>query len=132
MQIAPVIRQKSTDWVLQFINIVFLLLLYFMVNGSIIERQRTEIELPLSVVESASNPPQDAVYIDRRGDLYFHDAKITVARLAGQLATNSVDHTITIVADKLLPAATLIAAMESLRRAGFPRLSVVTLRQPGK
>jgi biopolymer transport protein ExbD len=130
MRIAPTIRQKSTDWVLQFINIVFLLLLYFLVNGAIIEPQRQDIELPLSIVESSGQPPYDAVYINRVGELYFHETKTTIAALAQQLATGPVKRNITLVTDRQLPATTLIAVMDTLRRSGLPHMSVVTTRRP--
>jgi biopolymer transport protein ExbD len=132
MHIAPTIRQKSTDWVLQFINIVFLLLLYFLVNGAIIEQQRSDIELPLSIIESSGQPPHDAVYINRAGDLYFHDVKISVATLAQQLATGPANRNITLVTDRQLPAVALIAMMDKLRQSGLPHMSVVTLNKPGK
>jgi hypothetical protein len=35
MKLRTVTHNKSTDWVLQFINIVFLLLLYFIITGTV-------------------------------------------------------------------------------------------------
>ena len=81
MQIKAVIRQRSTDWVLQFINIVFLMLLYFLVNGTVAQAPQSNIHLPLAVKSNAGLPPQNALYVDVTGKLYFQGQQVSASAL---------------------------------------------------
>ena len=49
MRIAAPPKKTSAEWVLQLINIVFLLLLFFVTNGTISNIQDVSIELPSTV-----------------------------------------------------------------------------------
>jgi biopolymer transport protein ExbD len=126
MRIPATIRHRSTDWVLQFINIVFLLLLYFLVNGTIAESQRPDIALPVSVERQAGQPPHDAVYVGRAGDISFRGASVSPEQLAE--AVRGRTHT-TVVADKALGARQLVKILDDLRQAGAGQMVLVTANQ---
>jgi biopolymer transport protein ExbD len=129
MRIPAMVRHKSTDWVLQFINIVFLLLLYFLVNGTIAESIRPDIALPVSLSDVPGSPPHDAVYVNADGSFSFRGKvaapdTITAAFGKGKPAT--------VVADKSLNARKLVSQLELLRKAGIGQLTLLTMNRTGR
>ena len=129
MRIPRTTRSKSTDWVLQFINIVFLLLLYFLVNGSIVEMQQKGIELPVSLGSAEGLPPRDGIYIDRDGALFFRRKSATAEDIAKALGFGLHPYQAVVIADRQLPATRLITIVTKLREQGLARLQLVTLNQ---
>ena len=130
MRIAPVIPRKSNDWVLQFINIVFLILLFFMVNGVIAPSPQPDILPPIAVYSDAASPPQNALYIDQGGQLSFAGRELTVAEfveLLGQ-ARDGKDGPQAIVADRRLSAMFLINLLSELQSKGLPVPPLMTLK----
>jgi biopolymer transport protein ExbD len=131
MRIPSTKRQPSSDWVLQFINIVFLILLFFMVNGTIASAPRPDIDPPIAVFSEASNPPQNAVYIDRNGRMSFNGQSLNMVELervltepvAGGAAPSAI------VADRRLAAATLVALLSDLQAKGIAVLPLITLKE---
>jgi biopolymer transport protein ExbD len=126
MKIFAPIRQRSTDWVLQFINIVFLLLLYFLVNGSIVEQQQRDIELPMSREPHSGPPPHRALYIDSVGKLSIGGKNLSLDEVTSLLSRMESGATLTVVADRRLSAAALIATLDQLKQSGQSSFSIIT------
>ena len=128
MQIKAVIRQRSTDWVLQFINIVFLMLLYFLVNGTVAQTPQSNIHLPLAAQSNAGLPPHNALYVDLTGKLFFQGQRVSASALPQRLPVADANPVIIVAADKRLPAAQLLKLLAELRGWGFSRLSVLAVK----
>jgi biopolymer transport protein ExbD len=128
MRIPARVRQRSTDWVLQFINIVFLLLLYFLVNGTISESIRPDIILPMSINTLSGTPPHNAVYADKTGELMFKGAVATPVVIIAALGRG---RPVTIVADKTLAARSLLDILDMIRKAGGGEMTLVTTTRKG-
>ena len=130
MRIPARIRQQSTDWVLQFINIVFLLLLYFIVNGSIVEQQRLQVELPVTTSAQAGLPPRGAIYIDRNGAMSLAGEALALPDIAARLQANGGLGSVTVAADRLLPAASLLKVLDVLKSNGAGEMTIITITGP--
>ena len=130
MRIASVKPKKSSDWVLQFINIVFLILLFFMVNGVIAPPSQPGILPPLAIYSDAASPPRNALFIDLDGQLSFAGHHLSVAAFEDLLrqTRGSKDAPSAIVADRRLSATFLINILSGLQSKGLPALPLVTLR----
>ncbi len=124
MHIPSQTRTASGDWVLQFINIIFLILLFFIVNATIAAPPPPDIAPPISVVSEASQPPADALYVDRSGQLRLGGRAVTLASLA-EPGTNIPG---IIFVDRRLPAQKLIVLAADLKAMGVAKLSIVTVR----
>jgi biopolymer transport protein ExbD len=130
MIIPTVRRERPVDWVLQFINIVFLILLFFMVNGTIASQPRPDIFPPVAIYNEAANPPQNAVFIDRDGTVSYAGRPLTPVEFETLIASagESGDAQRVIVADRRLPASVLIGLLSTLQSKGLPVPPIVTLR----
>ena len=131
MRIPSTRRPPSSDWVLQFINIVFLILLFFMINGTIASVPRPDISPPIAVYTDASNPPQNAIYVDRNGHMTVNGQELNFQALAQLLldTRGRADAPQAIVADRRLAAATLVVLLSDLQDKGLPTLPLITLRE---
>ena len=117
--------KRSSDWVMQLINIVFLLLLYFLVNGTIAGQQEFAAEPPRTLLVTAASPPNDAVVIDEGGAITFRGKQATVETLASLLASE-VD--VKVVADRRLQALILVGILDRLHDRGVGNISLVTVQ----
>jgi biopolymer transport protein ExbD len=122
MRIPATPRVRSGDWVLQFINIIFLMLLFFMVNAVIVSPMPTGLSLPVAIHSDAASPPQNALFIAQDGQLSFAGRSLTSAE-AVQLFKQRGDAQNmprAIVADRRLSAVVLINLLSDLDRDGPP------------
>jgi biopolymer transport protein ExbD len=121
---------------LALINVVFLLLLFFVVTGTIVYQHDRSIDPPTSMLLNPGKAPVDAVYIDADGTLSFRGevqgaaeiARKLLADIEGEVARGAAARTIQVVADRRLRARTLLALVADLKDQGLHSLSVVTVR----
>lgn len=126
MRIPAQTRQQSSAWVLQFINIVFLILLFFLVGGTIAETPNQDILPPITLQNETSNPPHNALYIRANGDLVFNDQVLTMSQFLTLHAPTSQQ--LTIVADRRMPAHILLNTISVLRSLGIPDVVLITVK----
>lgn len=112
------------------IDVVFLLLIFFMISTTFIENPGLNIDLPDS---SAQQLKQDAkevqIYLAENGDIYYQREKTTLADLALQL--NSFDKsaakmTFLLMADKAALHGRVVQLMDIAKTAGFGKLAIAT------
>jgi biopolymer transport protein ExbD len=138
MRLARSKPRKKADWQLQLINIVFLLLLFFVANGTVSNIRATRIELPVSTAIEGTAPVGDAAYLDDSGALSFRGADLSPTEIArlwregdGQNPPRSMATPLQLLADRHLAARQLIGTLQEFRAAGFENIRLVTLRETG-
>ena len=106
------------DRIMPLINIVFLLLIFFLVAGAIREVEPMEVDPPRSLVEAESIALGETM-LDRNA---FDQA------IASAVAADP-DQPIRIVADRDVEAVKVISILETLRASGSSRVKLVTQMQ---
>lgn len=108
-------RHQSDDSLIPLINIVFLLLVFFMVAGQIRASAPAEIDLAQS---SASNgppsPPAMALHINVQGNIWLDGAPLTPEQLTTALNELEPGQSISLYADRQLKAEQLSQVLNSL------------------
>jgi biopolymer transport protein ExbD len=123
MRIPSEPRRERNEWVLQFINIIFLILLFFLVNATIQSPPPQNITPPVSIMSEVSAPPSGALFIDRNGAIFWENRQINLQELgAAELRPHAL------YADKALQARKLVAAISALRTIGIQGLPLITVR----
>ncbi|MEM7508383.1 MAG: biopolymer transporter ExbD [Pseudomonadota bacterium] len=114
--------------VLPLINIVFLLLIFFMVVGRLSASDPFEIIPPKSV--STGAPPNEAllVSIGPEGELALNGELLDEAALLQRLSEAESDE-LRIKSDGRADAAQVVAMIEQLRIAGFASVRMMTVPQ---
>jgi len=112
------------------IDVVFLLLIFFMISTTFIEKPGLKINLPES---SAQQIRQDSleiqVYLSANGDIYLKREKISLADLLYELnsygdRTNKM--TFLLMADRDALHGKVIQLMDAAKMAGFATLAIAT------
>ena len=133
MRIAAPPKKNSAEWVLQLINIVFLLLLFFIVNGTIASMQEPDILPPRGLVLGTSQPLGDAAYVDADGVVKFRGGAMSPEGirilLKREAAEGNIPSFLQIVAHRNLKAARLVTILQEFRNQGFENLSLITLHE---
>ncbi len=119
-------EKRPLESTVSLINIVFLMLIFFLVAGQLAPPQDPEVTL--SEAQAPSLPPPDALYVRSDGSLYFREQPVTAdAYLAERLEKNDTGaDRIELAADKELEAAQLLRHVAELYQAGAKRVVVVT------
>ncbi len=116
------------------IDVVFILLIFFMVSTTFVKDAQLELERPAA--QSATAAPSQAVRvsIDRSGDIYMGELPVRLWSLQGRvresLRTLS-ESTVLVVADRGIPAERLIEVVDQCRLAGAKNVGVITDQELG-
>lgn len=117
------------------IDIVFLLLIFFMVSTTFERQAALKIDLPEASVSSerpADEEEKLVLAIDREGRMFLNDRQLidsrpaTIAAALREAAGESRSQAILLRADALTPHHFVITAMDVSGRMGFTRLSMAT------
>jgi biopolymer transport protein ExbD len=121
-------RRGRADPLIALINVVFLLLIFLMVAGTIAPMLDREIELIDTRNPMASTPP-DAAVIRPDGSMTLNGAAITPEMYARTRLADG-ETALRIVPDRNLPAKALVELVATLRAAGASEIWIVTERVP--
>lgn len=113
------------------IDVVFLLLIFFMISTTFIERPGVTIDLPEGGSQQVATEKQEVeVYLTDDGDLYLQREATTLTELNNYLlglgAQKTKEMTFLLMADKSARHGWVIEVMEIARRNGFVRLAIAT------
>ena len=112
-------------------DIVFLLLIFFLLTSSFIIQSGIKVKLPTSHQEEIK--PRDTVIITLTADglYYFNERQTTLQELPAllqQTYRQNGDQVVELRADGAAEISQLIAAMDMAKIVGYERLSIVTER----
>ncbi|ACR12587.1 transport energizing protein, ExbD/TolR family protein [Teredinibacter turnerae T7901] len=113
-------RRSDSEGMIPLINIVFLLLIFFMVAGQMSWLSQLNLELPKSNSQQPVDASQPTLAQDAAGQLYFNGDSVSTEELAARLINAAATDTpINISMDKHLTAKELDVVLAQLRQAGI-------------
>lgn len=132
-------RQRTEDEGINLtplIDVVFLLLIFFMVSTTFTKRTQLTVDLPEAVGEQNSEPPRQIEILIAADGSYAVNDQVLVNNKAETLKTaiskvSEGDNKIPLVitADAKTPHEAVVQAMDAAGQLGFAHLSITT-RQP--
>ncbi|MFY8061382.1 MAG: ExbD/TolR family protein [Arenimonas sp.] len=115
------------------IDVVFTLIIFFVVTTSFNNRSALKITLPSSAASQVEAQRQPlVVLIDKAGNYYVGDSALVRSDLVSlkdvirQQAGNDTERTIVIQADAKTSHQSVITAMDAIGQLGFSKLSIAT------
>jgi biopolymer transport protein ExbD len=126
-------QRRRHDFTLTMINIVFLLLLFFLTTGSLTNREEAQAEIPVTRNLPLERLPRPLLMIQRDGTLLLDgqpvtgDSSVEAAQRAIE-ATGRDDTILSLLAPPDMPAAPLLSLAERLRASGIT-IQIVTIRE---
>lgn len=128
----PAPRAKDhDDKLVPMINVIFLLLMFFLIAGNLKSLFSEEQVMPRSLSEALPAGRQSEISLTRDGALKWGDETMAAAELAARLRAlpDGVPVALGLRADARTPAAVLLPVLDALREAGVERIALVTLRR---
>ena len=95
-------RDYEDDGLLPLVNIIFLLLIFFMIVG-VIEKNilRDNLDLPVVALDKFENKDVAKIFYDENKNIYLNDAPITIEGLRSKIKELEVKDVV-LIADKSL------------------------------
>ena len=117
-------KTYNDDNLLPLVNIIFLLLIFFMLAGVIAkQKEMYDVDLASAVIDEYVEKDKHILFIKSNGEVIFNDEAITIKTLDEKLKLID-DKTITIAADKLVTTGKLNNILIKLNKN---KISSVTL-----
>ena len=125
-------QRRHRENIVPMINVVFLLLIFFLLAGTISPRPPFDFNPVTTELRPPSDMPADGLYVSATGTLYFRGQYVGLADLpsAARPSATSSNQTIDVFVDRELTGVALFPVMEALSKAGFAKVRLVTIRSP--
>ena len=114
------------------IDVVFLLLIFFMVSTTFDTTSQLKIKLPEASQNANQDPPQKLVLlIDAEGKFYLNSLELSnkksaTLKAALERALEGTKRPIVIQSDDDAPVQSMVTAMDVIGRLGLPQVSIAT------
>lgn len=133
MNLTPAKKREPAENTLSLINIVFLMLIFFLVAGHISTKQAGDVKLTELKFNDSSKPPSDAIGITAKGEIFYKGRQVNKVELLGVLrAARAQDVQIfRLMPDRHLPASQLVDILEIIGQAGYLKAKIISLRRRG-
>ena len=117
------------------IDVVFILLIFFMVSTTFVKDAKVELERPGAQSATAASTKSIRVLIDRTGAIYMDNVPVrpwmVQSRVREGLAAGA-DGSVLVITDRRVPAEKLIEVVDQCRLAGADDVGVVTDFESGE
>lgn len=123
-------REEPRIELTSMIDVVFLLLIFFMISTTFVETPGINIQLP----EAAATPVDPKakelkIYLSREGNIYLQEEQVTLAWLQGhltELGKRTEGMTFLLLADRETRHGRVVELMDAAKEAGFGKLAIAT------
>ncbi len=122
-------KRKVQINVTSLIDVLFILLIFFMVSSTFLEQPGMKLELPKAKSAQVEQIDNLIIYVDRRMQIFLNDKPVAVDRLENQLRDTIADNespTLVLRADKEVPHGLVVTIMDVAKQVGVKRLVVGT------
>ncbi len=112
------------------VDVLFLLLIFFMVTSTFVEQPNIKLELPSTRHSEATKIERMVLTISRDGQLFLQDKPVEKKDLEKELRRvilDTGDEVLVLKADKLVPYGVVIGIMDDAKGAGFKKIIAPTI-----
>ena len=124
--IKPVINIAS------LVDVLFLLLIFFMVTSAFVEQPNIKLELPSTRHSEVSKVERTVLTISREGQLFLKDKPVERQNLEKELRRlmlDTGDEVLVLKADKMVPYGDVVDVMDYAKGAGFKKVVAPTIME---
>lgn len=128
---SPKRAARSDIDMVPMINFAFLLLIFFMLAGTLVPAQKMPIDPPHSALATPADPSGNVLIIAADGRAGFAGDLIPETALPARIAQWRKEHPqepLRVKADAAVDAASVIRILQSLRASGIEHVSLLTAR----
>jgi len=114
------------------VDVVFLLLLFFMLTSHLMQEPAIKIKLPESKTAEAQRDAIKTIYISKDGGIYFMDKRVDLNNLQMAIKEGVKDIQIDFIrikADRESDVGILVSVIDEVRLSGIKNFSIATERR---
>jgi biopolymer transport protein ExbD len=122
--------QKGELNITPLVDVIFLLLIYFMLTSSFIMQPGIKIKLPEAATTEKVEKEEIVVSVSEEGVIFYQDRPVTIEFLAEILSRkvrNRKDLTLVIKGDKGAMHGRIVSVMDKARKAGVNKIAIATM-----
>ncbi len=134
MRLGDIQPKKSEDNILPLINVVFLMLIFFLVAATLKPFAGLDVRPAEAVGGAQTENSPDTVLVDASGRISYEGAVVTSKELTERLKIRLQQGAmprLKILPDKALPGAQLLDVLAAATASGARHVSLITARSPG-
>jgi len=131
-------REKKDDSqhvdISPLIDMVFILLIFFMVTTTFVKDMNLEINRPSASSAAPASSKAIRVYVDKMGEVYIDEQPIklwVVQSIMRDALKYSTEKSVLIVIDEGVPAGKLVNVVDQIKLAGAKDVGVATVAEAG-
>jgi len=121
--------------VTSLIDVMFLLLIFFMVSSTFTNQPAIKLVLPRSATAEQSAVTPSIVYLTESGRLYLNDRELSreeLARALTQLQAGTGEDRIVLRADENASHGSVVSLIDLIKESGFTRVSLAARVSAGR
>lgn len=114
------------------VDVLFLLLIFFMVTSTFVEQPNIKLELPTTKHMEASRIDMIVLTISRGGRLFLQDEPVErndLMKSLRKIVVETGERTLVLKSDKWIPYGFVVDIMDDARGAGFKRVIAPTIME---
>lgn len=111
------------------VDVVFLLLIFFMISTTFVETQGLSIKLPKASAAKIEQSKDVQVYLSKEGEIFLQEEKLSLDQLRARLvgyADDSGQMMFLLMADREAQHGGVVQLMDLAKKAGFEKLAIAT------
>jgi len=134
MRFRPKKQEVDNVDVSPLIDMVFILLIFFMVTTTFVKDMKLDINRPAAASASKSDSKVVRVYIDNTGEVYIDNQPVQVWAIQSKLRSllrTMTEKSVLVVTDDSIPVERLIDVVDECRMSGAKDVAVSTSKEMG-
>ncbi len=133
MQFKTKQKRKVLINITSLIDVLFLLLIFFMVSSTFLEQPGIKLELPQAQSATIVEQKDYTLFVDKDGDMFLNDEKLTLEKLEARLKKalpDMKDAALVLKADENVTHGVVVRVMDAAKRSGVKKLVIGTRVEP--
>lgn len=134
MKFRPKKQEVENIDVSPLIDMVFILLIFFMVTTTFVKDMKLDLNRPSAASASQADSKIIRVYIDNTGDVYIDNQPVQIWAIQSKLRDllrTATDKAVLVISDETIPVETLIDVVDECRMSGAKDVAVSTSKEMG-
>ena len=129
MQLQTRPRRKVVINITSLIDVIFMLLLFFMITSTFLEQPGIKLELPAAKASTAGEPREYVLTVDKKGELFLNRRALAMDELEAEIRKvlpQMKDAALVLKADQEISHGLVVRVMDLARRGGVKKLIIGT------
>ncbi len=122
-------RRRAVINITSLIDVIFMLLLFFMITSTFLEQPGIKLELPAAKAEAVGEPQEYVLTVDRRGALFLNRRPLDLESLEAAIREalpRMRDSALVLKADQGVTHGLVVRVMDLAKRGGVKKLIIGT------